>query len=117
MKKVMSLNKLIGKPISNYNSVSANYTKLMRTEEPVTIGIIHVEPGGIIGYHDAPVAQAFIVMEGEGWIKGADGNRQMLNTGEGVLWDKGEGHESGSEQGMTVLVLQGENLTEQKIGE
>ncbi len=41
----------------------------------------------------------------------------MLNTGEGVLWDKGEGHESGSEQGMTVLVLQGENLTEQKIGE
>ncbi len=48
MKKVMSLNKLIGKPISNYNSVSANYTKLMRTEEPVTIGISQGELSAIM---------------------------------------------------------------------
>jgi len=106
----MSFNKLTGKAISNYNSVAAYYTNLMRTNEPVSIGIIHVEPGGMVGYHDAPVKQAFIIMEGQGWIKGADGQIQTLQTGEGVLWDKGEGHESGSEQGMTVLVLQGENL-------
>ncbi|MEI2466608.1 cupin [Niallia taxi] len=110
MKKIMSFNKLTGKEIGNYQSMSAYYTKIMRTDKPVNIGIIHIESGGLVGYHEAPVAQAFIVMEGKGWIKGADKLEQAIQSGEGVLWEKGEGHESGSEEGMTVLVLQGESL-------
>ncbi|TRZ38580.1 cupin [Niallia circulans] len=110
MKKIISFNKLAGKEIGNYQSMSAYYTKIMRTDEPVSIGIIHIESGGVVGYHNAPVSQAFIVMEGKGWIKGPDKLVQTIQSGEGVLWEKGEGHESGSEEGMTVLVLQGENL-------
>ncbi|MFJ5763166.1 cupin domain-containing protein [Neobacillus sp. NPDC093182] len=99
-----------GQTISNYNSVSAFYSKIIKTEEPTNIGFIDIEQGGIVGYHKAPVPQLFIVIKGEGWIKGEDNHRLTLKSGEGVIWEKGEGHTSGSEKGLTALVLQSEKL-------
>ncbi|WHY69607.1 cupin domain-containing protein [Neobacillus sp. SuZ13] len=97
--------------ISNYSSVSALYSKIIKTEEPTNIGFIDIEQGGIVGYHIAPVPQLFIVIQGEGWIEGEDNTRITLKSGEGVFWEKGEGHTSGSETGLTALVLQSEKLT------
>lgn len=101
----------VGQRISNYNSVSAFYSKVIKTEEPTNIGFIDIEQGGIVGYHKAPVSQLFIVIQGEGWIEGEDNTRLTLKSGEGVFWEKGEGHTSGSETGLTALVLQSEKLT------
>nr|WP_237389753.1 cupin domain-containing protein [Bacillus sp. USDA818B3_A] len=100
----------VGQRISNYNSVSALYLKILKTEEPTNIGFIDIEQGGIVGYHKAPVPQLFIVIQGEGWIEGEDNTRITLKSGEGVFWDKGEGHASGSEKGLTALILQSEIL-------
>jgi hypothetical protein len=36
--------------------------------------------------------------------------REPISAGEAVLWDPGEEHESGSDDGMTVLVLESESL-------
>ena len=36
--------------------------------------------------------------------------REAIGAGEAVLWDQGEEHESGSEEGMTALVLESESL-------
>ncbi|WP_144562819.1 cupin domain-containing protein [Neobacillus bataviensis] len=83
---------------------------MIKTEEPTNIGFIDIEQGGIVGYHKAPVSQLFIVIQGEGWIEGEDNHRLMLKSGEGVFWEKGEGHTSGSEKGLTALVLQSEKL-------
>ena len=33
-----------------------------------------------------------------------------IKSGQGVFWNKGEGHISGSELGLTALVLQSEGL-------
>jgi quercetin dioxygenase-like cupin family protein len=99
-----------GQKISNYNSLSAFYSKIIKTEEPTNIGFINIEQGGIVGYHKAPVPQLFIVVQGEGWIEGEDRKRVSLKSGEGVFWQKGEGHASGSISGLTALVLQSENL-------
>jgi len=98
------LRKEIAQEISNYNSISAFYSKLMKTESPTIIGLINIEKGGIVGYHKVPVPQLFLVVEGE------DGNRVMVKKGVGVFWNKGEGHISGSETGLTALVLQTDEL-------
>lgn len=92
--------------INSYNSVSAFYSKVLRTEEPTNIGFINIEKDGIVGYHEAPVPQLFFVVQGEGWVEGEDGKRVMLKSGEGVFWRKGEGHISGSKTGLTALVVQ-----------
>ena len=71
--------------------------------------MIEIEPGGVVGRHPAGVAQLFVVVEGSGWVSGG-GGREPIAAGEAVLWDEGEEHESGSEDGMTALVLEAESL-------
>ena len=108
--KVFKFGREIGQAINNYNSVSSFYSKIMKTMEPTNIGFIEIEKGGVLGYHDAPVPQLFILVQGEGWIEGEDKNRIMLKSGEGVFWKKGEGHSSGSDTGLTAIVIQSEKL-------
>lgn len=109
--KIFKFGKEIGQPVTNYNSVSAFYSKIMKSAEPTNIGLMHIEKDGVLGYNEAPVPQLFILVKGEGWVEGEDKKRVMLKSGEGVFWKKGEGHSSGSENGFTALVLQSENLT------
>ena len=72
--------------------------------------VIEVAPGGVVGRHPAAVAQLFALVRGSGWVSGGDGERQPINAGEAVLWEAGEEHESGSDEGMTVLVVEAESL-------
>ena len=108
--KLYRFEKENGQEVHNYSSVSSFYTKIMKTVEPTNIGLMYIEKGGIIGYHEAPVAQLFIIVEGEGWIEGEDRNKIILQSGEGVLWKKGEGHSCGSDNGTTALVIQASHM-------
>ncbi|MFI2130722.1 hypothetical protein ACH434_11700 [Lysinibacillus fusiformis] len=60
--------------------------------------------------HEAPVPQLLIVIQGEGWVCGEDGKRVDIATGDGVLWQQGQAHESGSTTGLTALVIQAEQI-------
>ena len=60
--------------------------------------------------HPAAVAQLFVVVSGSGWVSGADGEREAIVAGQAVLWEPGEEHESGSDEGMTALVVEAESL-------
>ncbi|HJV17276.1 MAG TPA: cupin [Bacillales bacterium] len=102
--------KEIGQAVTNFNSVSAIYSKIMKTVESTNIGLMYIEKGGKLGYHEAPVPQLFILVQGEGWIEGEDKKRIMLKSGEGVFWENGEGHSSGSDTGLTALVIQSEKI-------
>jgi hypothetical protein len=72
--------------------------------------VIQVGPGGLVARHPAVGAQLFAVVRGSGWVSGADGEREPIRAAEAVLWEPGEEHESGSEEGMTVLVVEAESL-------
>lgn len=96
--------------INNYQSIDAFYTKIMKTAEPANIGFMYIEPGGVVGMHEAPVPQLFIVVHGEGWVCGGDQEKVFIKTGEGVLWQTGEAHESRSDSGLTALVIQSEQI-------
>ena len=60
--------------------------------------------------HSAVAPQLFVVVRGTGWVSGADGARDVIAAGEAVLWEQGEEHESGSDEGMMALVLESESL-------
>jgi quercetin dioxygenase-like cupin family protein len=72
--------------------------------------VMEIEAGGVVGRHPAVGAQLFAVVRGTGWVSGGDGQREQISAGEAVLWKPGEQHESGSDEGMTVLVLEAESL-------
>ncbi len=81
----------------------------MKTESPTNIGFINIEQGGIVGYHKVPVPQLFIVVQGEGWVEGENKKRKAIKSGQGVFWNKGEGHISGSETGLIALFFNQRN--------
>ncbi|CAH1206955.1 hypothetical protein PAECIP111890_02893 [Paenibacillus sp. JJ-223] len=60
--------------------------------------------------HPAVSEQVFLVLEGEGWVEGADGQHEKIRAGEAAYWRNGENHQSGSDQGLTALLIEGENL-------
>ncbi|HYZ19310.1 MAG TPA: cupin domain-containing protein [Gaiellaceae bacterium] len=72
--------------------------------------VIELEPGGLVGRHPAASAQLFAVVSGSGWVSGDDGLRKQISAGEAVLWEAGEEHESGSDEGMTVLVVEADAI-------
>jgi len=72
--------------------------------------VMEIEAGGVVGRHPAVGAQLFAVVRGTGWVSGGDGEREPISAGEAVLWEAGEEHESGSDAGMTVLVVEAESL-------
>ncbi len=72
--------------------------------------VIELGPAGIVARHPAAGAQLFAVIQGSGWVSGDDGEREQIRAGEAVLWQPGEEHESGSDEGMTALVIEADSL-------
>jgi quercetin dioxygenase-like cupin family protein len=71
---------------------------------------VRLGPGGVLGRHPAAATQAFIVIQGEGWVSGPEGERRPVVAGTVVFWDPGEEHESGSDSGLTALVVESGRL-------
>jgi mannose-6-phosphate isomerase-like protein (cupin superfamily) len=72
--------------------------------------VIEIGAGGVLGRHPATAPQLFVAVRGSGWVSGGDGEREPIEAGEAVAWELGEEHESGSDEGMTAIVVEGESL-------
>jgi quercetin dioxygenase-like cupin family protein len=101
----------VARPITQFGSVGAAIAPVARPGPgAVQLGCMHLAAGGRIGRHPASGAQLFLVVAGAGWVAGADGARVPLNAGEAAFWEPGEDHESGTERGMTALVLEADEM-------
>jgi len=108
--EIYKFNKENGKKVEKYDSNLATYLKFIQTNEVANIGCMYIDPQGILGYHKAPIAQLFVVVQGEGWVTGEDKKRINIKVGEAAFWKKGEWHTSGSNNGMTAILIQSESL-------
>jgi quercetin dioxygenase-like cupin family protein len=89
--------------IDRFESTAARVRQLAPEAHVV---VIEIGPGGTVGKHPAAAQQLFAVVRGSGWVADSDGVRYELRAGEAVLWDAGEEHESGSDLGLTALVVE-----------
>lgn len=99
-----------GKVIDKFNSVNLVMARIIRTNHAASIGCMHIGQGGVVGYHQAVVPQLFLVVQGEGWVRGEEEERTSIKAGQAAFWEGGEWHESGSETGMTAIVIESESL-------
>lgn len=74
------------------------------------VGCMYIGTQGVAGYHQATTPQLFLVVEGAGWVRGEGPERHTVSPGQAAFWEAGEWHESGSDFGMTAIVLEGERL-------
>ena len=109
--RVFRFDAAVARPIAEFGSVGASIAPVARPGVGfVQLGCIYVAPGGRVGRHPAAGPQLFLVVAGEGWVSGADGPRVPIRAGQAAFWEPGEEHESGTEQGMTALALEAEEL-------
>lgn len=107
--KIFRFDQDVGKKITHFNSDFV-MSRIIRTEHEVQIGCMHLEANGIIGYHEASVSQLLLVVNGEGWVRGDGTGKVMVKAGDAVFWEKGEGHETSTADGLTAIVIESEQL-------
>ncbi|WP_227394630.1 cupin domain-containing protein [Jeotgalibacillus aurantiacus] len=95
-----------GRVVEAYDS-NFILTSILRTNDPVQISIMHLEEGGVIGYHQASMPQLLMVVSGRGEVRGAENTYVEIKTHEAAFWEKGEWHETRSEEGLTAIVIEG----------
>jgi len=96
-----------GRRIDRYES-EFTLSPLTAPGERFKAACFHLPPGGVVGFHEATVPQLFCVVSGSGWVTGADQQRVHVAPFEAAFWEAGEWHESGTDEGMTAVVLEGE---------
>src|SRR3954469_4676089 len=88
----------------------APLTAQPRSGCPVKAAIFRVAPSGRIARHPATFPQILAVLEGSGYVSGADGEFHPITAGQAVFWPEGEEHETQTASGLTALVLEAEGL-------
>jgi quercetin dioxygenase-like cupin family protein len=78
----------------------------LTTDPTFRTHIAYVAPGGVLGLHPTRFWQLFYVVEGDGWVRVDGGERQPIRARESVLWAPGDVHESGTDYGMTAVMVQ-----------
>ncbi|OAI41128.1 hypothetical protein AYO38_04395 [bacterium SCGC AG-212-C10] len=93
-------------PVSQFGS-SFSIGPLTGPGANARVQIMHVPTGGLIGRHPTTVRQLFAVVAGSGWVTGGDDVRRELGPGYAAVWEPGEEHAAGSDEGLTAVCVEG----------
>jgi quercetin dioxygenase-like cupin family protein len=97
------------RPITEHGSSGATVVGVARMDGRAQVVCIRLGPGGRVGEHPATVPQLFLVVAGSGWVR-AGGDRHDVEAGSAAYWEPNELHESGTDDGMTAVVVEAESL-------
>jgi quercetin dioxygenase-like cupin family protein len=100
-----------GKDIRAYDSRNLRMSRVLdgATGE-IHVGCMHLAADGVVGLHQATVPQLFMVVSGEGIVKGKEDREYAIKAGFAAYWEAGEWHETKTRTGLTAIVIEGEAL-------
>src|SRR4051812_3539132 len=93
-------------PISEFDS-RFRIGPLTGLDSRVRVQLMYLPREGLIGRHPTATRQFLGVITGRGWVSGHDDERRDVGPGYGALWEPGEEHETGSDDGMTAICIAG----------
>ncbi len=108
--KIYRFDPQVGWPITAFGSSGVVFSRIVKQGEAVHIGSMNIAAGGVVGYHPATTRQLFVVVQGEGWVRGEEVAHTPIGVGHATYWQAGEWHESGSEGGMVAIVIEGDTI-------
>ncbi len=86
--KIFDFSEKVGKQITAFQS-NFIMSKIVNHQGNIHIGAMHLKENGIIGYHEAVVSQLLLIVDGEGYVCGA--NKEKSEGGSGTSCVLGEG--------------------------
>ena len=108
--KLFDLEHAEARQIAHFGSQRATAAPLTVPQGDTHVVRIRLEPGGVLGRHAGQLDQLFVIVEGEGFTSGADGDPTPVGAGTAVYWPAGEAHETRTETGLTALVVESRRL-------
>ncbi|RDI38462.1 cupin [Falsibacillus pallidus] len=105
----------VKRSITAFNSRNVGISPIMKSAAPSQIGCMHFSGDSVLGMHPATCPQLFLVTDGSGWVKLRGEDPVPVEAGTAVFWETGEEHESGSANGMTAFVMEGEHFSPEKF--
>ncbi len=98
-----------GKHINKFNS-NFIISRIMQYTGSFHMNCAYLEQNGVIGYHQAPMSQLLLIMNGKGQVKGNDDIFIDIQQGDAVYWEKDEWHETRTTSGLTAIIIESEQL-------
>lgn len=108
--RLFRFDKQTGQTITAYGSSGASVSRVLESATGAFVVSIHLEANGLLGFHQATENQLFMVVQGSGWVRDAHSGRIDINSGQAAFWETGEAHETGTETGLTAIVIEGPGL-------
>ena len=113
--KIFRFDPDVGRSIGSYNSSGLSITKIAHLFDQTVVNCAYLNANGVIGYHQAALPQLFLVVQGEGWVRGEIPDKTSIKAGQAAYWEKEEWHESGTEMGMTAIIIEAVNFDPAKL--
>jgi len=96
--------------ITRFDSHGATIGGVARARGAVRVSLLQLAAGGLVGGHPATCPQLFLAVAGSGWARSGDEPRSPLAAGEAALWDADEMHETGSDHGLTAVIVEADAI-------
>ena len=108
--RIFRFDREVAQPIKQFDSANVSIGRGVRMDGKSRVAVFHVEPGGTVGYHPSVGYQLYLVINGEGWVEGPERVPRAIHAGQAVFWVDGEWHASGSNTGMTAVVVEADEM-------
>ena len=96
--------------ITVYDSHAIGFARVLKSVQGANVGVMHIDAGGVVGYHQAIGQQLFMIVQGSGWVTGTDRMHVHVEPGQAAFWIDAEWHESGSDTGMLAVLIEAASL-------
>lgn len=97
---------IAGATVDRYGSQGATHARIADMGPGSAVGVLNLGPKGRLGRHAATVRQLMVVASGSGYTRGEDGPAQRIGLGDAVLWTLGEEHDTWTDDGMVLLIVE-----------
>jgi quercetin dioxygenase-like cupin family protein len=108
--KIFRFDREVGHRIEQFGSTNVILSAIARLAAETQVSCMYIGPEGTVGYHPAVTPQLFLVVQGEGWVRGQAAQPVSICAGQAAFWQAGEGHACGSAAGMTAMVIENGGL-------
>jgi len=98
---------LVDREKEQFGGVKAVVSKVLYLDDRAKVNAVYIHPNERVSHQYAQTQQLIMIVDGEGWVKSGKGEIYAIKKGQAAFWKINELHESGTETGMTAVIIEG----------
>lgn len=113
--KIYYFDPKLGKEDGPFGNVKAIIARVLQLDNRAEINAVYIHPGEQLSVQQVMSQQMFLLVDGEGWVKNESGEKKTVTQGQAIFWGESELPESGTESGMTAVIIGNINIDPVKL--